>query len=164
MGLFDVFRKKEDLPDAADGNIVAVCKGEMIEASRIEDPVFAGEILGKTIGFIPESGEIVSPCNGMLEVLFPTGHAFAVRMKDGTGILVHIGINTVDLNGKGFKVYAKQGTAVKAGQKIVEVDLDMLKNDGFCTTTMIIISEPVNGETYTFSPCGHKEKSEIILY
>lgn len=163
MGLFNRFLKKEDLPDVSDKNIVAICDGEMIEPSRIEDKMFAKETLGKTIGFIPTSGEIVAPCNGTLEVMFPTGHAFAIRMNDGTGVLVHIGINTVDLNGKGFQVFAKQGSKVKAGEKILDVDLDVIKESGCLTTSMLIITEPVTDNDYKFSPFGYKKKCELIL-
>lgn len=87
--------------------------------------MFAQEIMGQTIGFVPKNGLIVSPANGTLEVVFQTGHAFGVRMQDGTGLLVHIGINTVDMNGKGFKIFARQGDTVKAGQPIIFVDLAM---------------------------------------
>lgn len=161
MGFFDKFKKK--LSEIADDKIVSVCKGKMIEPSQIEDKMFAQEMMGKTVGFIPEDKTIVAPCNGTLEVLFPTGHAFAIRRKDGTGLLVHIGINTVDLAGKGFKVYAKQGDRVQAGQKIVEVDLDVLKDAGLSSTVMLIVTEPVNGVDYNFSEYGEKELAEIIL-
>ncbi len=135
----------------------------MIEPQKINDKMFANEMLGKTVAFIPTSKEIYSPCDGTLEVMFPTGHAFAVRMKDGTGILVHVGINTVDLNGKGFKTFAKQGDKVKAGQKLLEVDFDLIKQEGYDTTTMLIITEPVDNKEYVFSEFGPKAKYEIIL-
>ena len=83
-----MFKKQEILPDIPDDKMVAVCNGKMIPAEDINDEMFSKEVLGKTVGFIPSSGEIVAPCNGVLEVMFPTGHAFAIRMKDGTGVLV----------------------------------------------------------------------------
>ncbi|WP_276935386.1 PTS sugar transporter subunit IIA [Dielma fastidiosa] len=162
MSLLDLFSKKEKLPEVSNQNLVAVVKGEMIAPDQIEDKVFANETLGKTIGFIPSSNEFVSPCNGTLEVMFPTGHAFAIRMQDGTGVLVHIGINTVDLQGHGFKVLAKQGAKVQAGQKIVEADLAAIQAAGYSMTTMLIITEPTKDE-YVFSSFGLKEKAEIIL-
>lgn len=161
MKLFDLFKK--DLPSISDEHIVAVCDGEMIEPSKIEDKMFAQEMMGKTIGFIPSSNDIVSPCNGTLEVLFPTGHAFAIRRNDGTGVLVHIGIDTVNLNGEGFKVFAKKGDIVKAGQKIVKIDRDFIKEKGLSTTTMLVITEPVEGIEYNFCDYGSKNKGEIIL-
>ncbi|MDO4500537.1 MAG: PTS glucose transporter subunit IIA [Erysipelotrichaceae bacterium] len=161
MGLLDIF-KKEKLKEYDDNQIVSVCDGEIIDNVKIEDEMFANEMLGKTIAFIPEKKEIVSPCNGTLEVVFPTGHAFAVRTKDGTGILVHIGINTVDLNGRGFKVFCKQGEKVKAGQKIVEVDLNLVKESGYPVTTMLIVTEPVENKSYEFNKTGKVEKAEPI--
>ncbi len=161
--VFSFFSKKESLPNVSDKNLISICNGEMIEPKKINDKVFANELMGKTVGFIPTSNEIYSPCEGVLEVMFPTGHAFAIRMKDGTGILVHVGINTVDLNGKGFKVLAKQGSKVKAGQKLLEVDFDSIKKAGYDITTMLIISEPIENVEYHFSEFGLKEKFEIIL-
>ena len=93
---------------------------------------------------------MVSPVNGTVEVAFETGHAFAVRMKDGTGILVHIGIDTVSLNGKGFKMLAKVGQKVKAGQPMVEVNWSTVNNAGLDASTMLIITEPVEGKDYNF--------------
>ncbi|MCD8028211.1 MAG: PTS glucose transporter subunit IIA [Erysipelotrichaceae bacterium] len=161
--IFSFFNKQESLPNVSDKNLISICNGEMIEPQRIADKIFAGEVMGKTVGFIPSSNEIFSPCDGTLEVMFPTGHAFAIRMKDGTGILVHVGINTVDLNGKGFKILAKQGSKVKAGQKLLDVDFDFIKKEGYDPTIMLIITEPVENVEYNFSEFGPKEKYEIIL-
>lgn len=163
MGFLNMFKKQEILPDIPDDKMVAVCNGKMIPAEDINDEMFSKEALGKTVGFIPSSGEIVAPCNGVLEVMFPTGHAFAIRMKDGTGVLVHIGINTVDLDGSGFDVYVKQGARVKAGQKIVDVDLGVLKKAGYDPTTMLIITEGVDDKEYFFSSFGQKKKAEVVL-
>ena len=163
MGFLNVFKKKETLPSIPDDAMVAVCDGEMIPAKDINDEMFSKEALGKTVGFIPNSGEIVAPCNGVLEVMFPTGHAFAIRMKDGTGVLVHVGINTVDLDGNGFDVHVKQGSQVKAGQKIVDVDLNAVKKAGYDPTTMLIITEGVDNKEYSFSSFGQKTKAEVVL-
>ena len=76
-------------------------------------------------------------------MIFPTAHAFGLRMKDGTGLLVHIGIDTVKLNGKGFTLLKKQGDTVKAGEPVVRVDLDAVKGAGYSTQTVVIITEPV---------------------
>lgn len=163
MGLFDRILKKENLPNVSDDNLVAVCDGEMIEAKRINDPMFSKEVLGQTVGFVPTTSTFVAPCNGTLEVMFSTGHAYAIRMNDGTGVLVHVGINTVDLNGKGFNVLVSQGTHVKAGQKIVNVDLDTVKKAGYDVTTMLVITEPQKNRTYSFKPYGKKQRAEVIL-
>ena len=92
-------------------------------------------------------------------MLFRSGHAFAIRMKDGTGVLVHVGINTVDMEGNGFDVYVKQGSQVNAGQKIVDINLDAVKRAGYDPTTMLIITEGVENKEYSFSSFGKKNKS-----
>ncbi len=133
-----------------DKSIVAIADATVVPTDKINDPVFSKEMLGQTIAFELKEDIIVSPSNGILEVMYPTGHAFAVRRNDGLGILVHVGINTVDLNGKGFKIYAKQGAKVKAGQKILKIDSEFIKKSGYDLTTMLIITE------------NHKEKLQFL--
>ncbi len=145
MGLLSNVFKKETLPSHEDTEILAPASGEMIPASRIDDQVFSEEMMGQTIGFIPTDDSVVSPANGTLEVLYPTGHAFAIRMKDGTGLLIHIGIDTVNLNGKGFTVLKKQGDAVKAGEVIVKADFEAIRKADLDPVTMLIVSEPKEG-------------------
>ena len=142
MGILAHLFKKEEIPQHADNEIVAVVNGEMIPADQIKDEVFAKEMIGHTIGFIPSDGDIVAPANGQLEVMYPTGHAFAVRMKDGCGLLVHIGIDTVNMKGNGFSILAKQGDTVRAGQPIVKVNLSKVKEAGYSDTVMLIVTEP----------------------
>ena len=158
MGFFTNHKKKSD----KDLDIVALASGTMICPDQIKDAVFSQQMMGQTIGFILDSGEIVSPVTGKVEVMFPTGHAFMIRMKDGTGILVHVGINTVELNGKGFKVYVKQGQDVKAGQTVVRLDLKAVKQQGYDTTTMLIVSESIN-KTIPFIDFGKVKKGKSIV-
>ena len=95
--------------------------------------------------------------------MYPTGHAFAVRGNNGIGILVHVGINTVNLKGKGFKVHAKQGASVKAGQKLLTIQTDQIKEAGYDLTTMLIITEQVKeGERIQFTCQDSVEKGQII--
>ncbi len=151
MGLFDsLFRKKEPRT-YEDTDIVAAVTGPVIKVSEIPDPVFAQEMLGKSFAVYPKDTKAVAPANGTLEVLFPTGHAFAVRMADGTGLLVHVGIDTVNLKGKGFKIKAHQGDTVKAGQTIVEIDPDLIQDLGCNPITVLIVSENPNEKEFNFT-------------
>ena len=145
MGLFDKFKKK-NTAKYRDDEIVAIANGEMIPASEISDPVFAKELMGRTIGFCLVDGEIVSPVNGTVEVMFPTSHAFEVRMADGTGILVHVGAETVSVDAKGFKALVKEGAAVNAGEKVIEADLDVLHAAGMDAMAVLIITEGEKGK------------------
>lgn len=163
MGLFNIFKKDNNL-NIKETDIVSLGNGKMISPKEINDPMFAEEMMGQTIGFILSDGEVVAPATGKLEVLFPTGHAFALRMNDGTGLLVHIGIDTVNLKGKGFKVLKKQGDKVKAGETVVKVDLDAVKQAGYDATTMLIVTEPIHdGEKINFIDFGNVKKSQIII-
>ena len=163
MGLFDKFLKKETISQYADEEIAAVVNGEIIPANQIKDEVFSQEMLGRTIGFIPGDGDIVSPANGKLEVMYPTGHAFGVRMKNGRALLVHIGIDTVEMKGKGFSILAKQGDEVKAGQSIVKVNLSMVKEAGYSDTVMLIVTEPAeDGSGVRYIDPGIVTKGQVI--
>lgn len=161
MGLFSRFKKEERVYD--DKDIVAIADATIVPVNEIKDPVFAKEMLGQTIAFELLGHKIVAPCNGILEVMYPTGHAFGIRRDDGMSILVHVGINTVNLKGRGFKLYAKQGERVKAGQKLLDVKTDWIRESGYDLTTMLIITEQVNeGEKVEFSCQNSVEKGQII--
>lgn len=163
MGLLNkILGREEALPQVDDQAIVSVCEGEMIPAEKIEDPVFAQEIIGKTIGFLPETGRFVSPVNGTVETIFSTGHAFGVRGADKTGYLIHIGINTVAMKGAGFTVLKREGDTVKAGEEIIRADLSKIRNFGCQTTTMLIISEPVEDRSYDYIEPASVKSGQII--
>lgn len=149
MGLFNLFKK-----DAKNSQIVAVCTGEYVPNDKISDPMFAQNMMGQTLGFEPTDGTIVAPCDGTIESIFPTGHAFTIRMTDGTGLLVHVGIDTVKLKGEGFTLLKKEHDKVKAGDPVVTVDLAKVKAADLPTTTMIIVAEPVEGKSYNFIDYG----------
>ena len=136
-----------DVAPVADDAIVAVASGTLIGPDKIKDEMFSQEAMGQTIAVEPTSGVIVAPANGALEMVFETGHAFAVRMKDGTGLLVHIGVDTVNMKGEGFKMLKKQGDEVKAGEPVVQVDLKAVEAAGYSTQTMIVVTEPANEDT-----------------
>ena len=146
MGLFDRFKKKEEiLPEAFDiddSDIVALADGELIDVTTVPDPVFAEKMMGDSIAFRYDADKVIlcSPANGTLGVLFPTGHAFGVTMNNGVELLVHCGIDTVSANGDGFRILKKkQGDKVKAGDPIVEVDIKKLSQK-YDMSTMLIIT------------------------
>lgn len=158
MGLFDDLFKKEEkveLPElnVSDSDVVAIADGELIDIVSVNDPVFSSEVLGKSVAFKFE-GKVVlcAPANGVLSVLFPTGHAYAITTNEGVELLVHIGIETVNAKGDGFKVLSKkQGDTVKAGDPIVEVDFDKL-SETYDMSTMLIITDPKGKEINFVEP------------
>lgn len=156
MGLFGGLFKKKD-------EIVAIADGKVVETSSVSDPVFAQEMMGKTLVFSYDTDKVVlhAPANGTLTVLFPTGHAFGITTDGGVELLVHCGVDTVNADG-GFKVLdKKQGDRVNAGDSIVEVDLKKLK-ETYDMSTMLVITNP-NGKTFEFvGPCDIKLGESII--
>lgn len=146
-----------------DCTVVSPATGILISAAQIQDPMFCQEMLGQTIGIIPEEDTIVCPVNGVVEVVFPTGHAFGIRRNDGSAYLVHIGIDTASLNGKGFISYLKVGQKVKAGQKAVKIALNKIRKQGYDTTVMLIITEKANeNDNVQYMKNSHVKKGQII--
>lgn len=122
------------------GIIYSPLKGTVVPLAEVADPVFSQKILGEGIAIEPQDGVLYAPVNGIIAALFPTNHAVGIMGDDGAEILLHIGIDTVDLNGEGFTAHVKQGDRVEAGQKLVSFQADVIKSHGFSATTMIVIS------------------------
>ncbi len=163
MGLFDKLKNKTiTFKDYKDNEVIALGNAEMIDVKTLSDVMFKEEMMGPSVAFKLKDKEVYAPCNGTLEVLYPTGHAFAIRMKDNTGILVHIGINTVKLKGKGFTVFAKQGQEVKAGDKIVAVDLKTIKNAGLDDSVILIKTEEGTDPPVFKKKIGEVKAGDII--
>lgn len=120
--VFGLFGKKQQ-PVA----ILAPMAGEVKPISEVPDPVFAEKMMGDGFCVFPANGRVVSPVAGEVVNLFPTGHAVGLRTADGLEILVHVGIDTVKLEGKGFKALVSQGAKVTAGQPLLDVDLEAIK-------------------------------------
>lgn len=155
-------KNNEALPEMSDSDVVAVCDGELIPAEKISDTVFSSSMMGQTVALEPTSPEIASPVNGIIETVFPTGHAFCVRANDGTGYLIHIGIDTVEMNGNGFKTFKSSGNSVRAGEKVVSVNLNKVKKQGHPCTIMLIVTEPVESREYKYIDFGNVKKGQII--
>lgn len=167
MGLFDAFKKKETLApvSAADTDIVAPADGKLIDVTTVSDPMFAEKMMGESIAFTYEADKVTfcAPANGEISALFPTGHAFGVTMKDGTELLIHIGIDTVNSKGDGFKLLGKkQGDAVKAGEPIVEADIKKLSKT-YEMPVMLIVTNSSEHEVKFIDPCNVTRGQKVNL-
>lgn len=120
--------------------ITSPLNGEIKELSQVSDQVFASGALGKGIAIVPSEGRLVSPVDGIVSVLFPTGHAVGITSNNGAEILIHIGFDTVSLNGKYFKANVTQGDCVKTGDLLVEFDIGKIENEGLDITTPIVVT------------------------
>lgn len=125
--------KKEKI---ADNEFVAVSSGKIIPIETTKDEAFASKALGDGVAIEIDSDYIVAPCNGKITMIYPTMHAFGITSNEGVDVLVHIGINTVNAKGKGFKKFKKEGDIVKAGDKIIKLDTYYLRNENYDLTTM----------------------------
>ena len=124
-----------------DNNVLySVLEGNAIRLSQVDDATFASEVLGKGIAVIPSKGEVVAPCDATVETVFDTKHAVGLSTEDGMELLIHIGINTVELNGKYYTSHVKNGDRVKKGQPLISFDICKIKDAGYDITTPLIVT------------------------
>lgn len=138
MGLLDFFKKKQE----KSLQIGAPVMGECVALSQVNDPIFSSGMMGEGVAIIPAEGTIVAPVDGTVQVMFPTGHAVAMATEDGVEILIHVGIDTVKLEGKHFTIKTQVGAKVKKGDVLVEADLEAIKEEGYdCITPVLICNQ-----------------------
>ncbi len=136
MGLFDFKKKKEIL-------LGAPVEGECVPLSQVSDPTFRDEILGKGVAFQALGGKVFAPADGEVSTVFPTGHAVVLTTSEGVEILIHIGLDTVKLEGKHFQIKTEAGKQVKKGELLIEADIQAIEKEGYdCMTPMIICNTP----------------------
>ncbi|MCL1936338.1 MAG: beta-glucoside-specific PTS transporter subunit IIABC [Defluviitaleaceae bacterium] len=126
--------------DGLSKEILSPIKGKIVELSKVSDPVFAEGAMGKGIAIEPTEGRVVAPVDGKIATFFKTKHALGIEDEHGVEILIHVGINTVELNGQHFTAHKKEGDTVKAGDLLLEFDIDGIKKAGYKVTTPIIIT------------------------
>ena len=137
--------KAESAHSSGEITVSAPVSGEAVSVKKVPDPTFAEEILGKGAAIVPSEGVITAPDDGKIENIPESGHAVAMVLKNETEVLIHVGIDTVKLGGKHFKVLAKNGDSVKKGQPLIEFDLEAIKKEGYNPITPVIIT---NSEEY----------------
>lgn len=135
-----------DISGKQEAEIKSPVNGKVILLSEVKDEAFAAEALGKGIAIVPRDGKICAPCDGVVSALFPTGHAVGITSAEGAEVLIHVGMDTVKLNGAGFTVHVSEGQRIKAGDLLMEADLEVIKRAGYDTTTPVIIT---NTEEYS---------------
>lgn len=126
--------------------ISAPVSGQLVDLATVNDPVFAGGMMGKGAAIEPADGTIVAPADGTITVAYATKHAFGLTTADGVEILIHIGIDTVNLDGKGFESFVKQGQTVSKGDKLGTFDAAIIKDAGYPVTTMVLVTNTNNFE------------------
>ena len=125
-----------------ESGIKAYATVELISIEDVKDPTFSKKIMGEGFAIIPTEGKVCAPCDAKVETIFFTKHAIGLKAVDGTEMLIHIGIDTVNLNGKYFKSYVKEGDYVKAGDTLITFEMDKVKNEGYDTVIPLVFTNP----------------------
>lgn len=151
MGLFDMFKKK-DAPaapatpatpasvevSAGPDELCAPVTGKVIAMSEVPDPVFSGEVLGKGCAVWPEGDVVYAPVTG--EITVTMGHAVGINSDNGIEVLVHVGVDTVNLHGRGFTMFVRKGDRVKVGQPVIEFDQKLISERGLDNTVIVTVT------------------------
>ena len=125
---------------------MAPINGTVVPLSQVKDEAFASEALGKGVAIEPKEGKVYAPADGEISTFFPTGHAIGITSDAGVEILIHVGMDTVKMNGDGFTPAKKQGDRVEKGDLLLEFDMQKIKEAGYPLTTPVIIA---NTNDYT---------------
>lgn len=120
--------------------VFSTLKGKVIPLSQVEDEAFSSGILGQGAAIIPEKGILYAPADGTVSAFFPTGHAIGIQTTNGMELLIHVGMDTVQLNGKGFLPMVKAGDTIKKGQELLKFDIELIKKEGYSVVTPILVS------------------------
>lgn len=134
--MFNFFKKGSN----KEITLIAPITGQAIDLSKVPDKVFSERLAGDGIAIDPTGDTIVSPADGTLTLVFATKHAFAITLDNGVELLVHIGIDTVTLNGEGFEQITETGSKVKAGTPIIKINRDIILSKGFSLITPVLVT------------------------
>ena len=143
--------------------LVSPIQGEQINLSEVDDEVFSSGAVGSGLAIIPDVGEVVSPVNGTVSTIFPTKHAIGIVSDNGTELLIHIGLNTVALDGKYYDVHINSGDKVTKGQKLVSFDIEGIKKEGYSTVTPVLVTNTADLKDVIVIENNKVDKGSIII-
>lgn len=141
---------------------VAPANGEMIPIDKVEDDVFSQKMMGEGFAVVPENGEIASPVAGTIVSVFPTKHAIGIKTDDDIEVLLHMGIDTVDLGGEAFEIKVREGEKVKAGKVVATADLAKIQKAGKMTTMIVVFTNGDKIKDYHYAKTGLVSRGETI--
>ena len=154
---------REDKQTLKEEVIMAPVDGEVLPLAKADDEVFASKALGEGVVIEPSSGSVVAPFDGKVVTLFPTKHAIGLVSPNGAEVLIHIGVNTVELNGKYFESFVKQGDEVKAGQPMVTFDPQSIKKAGYSAQVMVLVTNTAAYQNVSVLHEGNTRSKEQLL-
>lgn len=159
MALFDFLKKGSGSKEVALYNLV---EGEVIPLEEVSDPVFSQKMMGDGFGVKPATGEVYSPVDGKVVSIFPTRHALGLELDNGIEVLVHIGVDTVELEGEPFDIHVTEGDKVTHETLLATVDLAALKEAGKPDTVIVVFTNMDVVEKFTLSQTGQTPQGEMI--
>ncbi|RKL66583.1 PTS glucose transporter subunit IIA [Salipaludibacillus neizhouensis] len=157
-----LFGKKESVVE----RITAPINGKVVDITEVPDPVFSQKMMGEGIAIEPSDGNVVSPVDGEVVQVFPTKHAIGLKTKSGLELLIHIGLDTVNLDGEGFEAFVKAGDKVKRGDKLVSFDLEIINEKATSTISPLIITnmdEVVENVEKEFTENAKTSETEVLI-
>lgn len=154
---------EDEIPAAEKNVIYSPLAGEAIPMGEVPDDTFAAEVLGKGMAVIPSEGKVVAPCEGEVSTLFDTKHAVGITTKDGTELLIHVGVNTVELEGKYYEAHVAQGDKVKPGQLLLTFDMQKIQAAGYPVTTPVIVANTEEYKSVTGLKTGKVQRMEPLI-
>ena len=158
-----VTQAKEAVKALAQETIFPPVKGEFVKLENVSDPVFATETFGKGLAIKPYEGVVTSPVNGVVTSIFPTKHAIAITSDNGAEILIHIGIDTVKLNGRYFSSNIEDGDTITVGQPLVEFELESLEREGIDTSVIMVVTNTSDYQEFTLNESIREDEHVIKL-
>ena len=152
----------EDGTDKAEA-INSPVEGTIVPLTEVEDETFTSEMLGTTVAIEPENGTIVAPCDGEVVNIFDTGHAVCILTETDGELLIHVGVDTVEMNGKGFTKKVTNGQKIRKGEVLIEADLDAIKEAGYKATTMVILTNQTDFDKVEKAECGEVNNASEVM-
>ena len=138
-------------------------QGNVIARSEIPDETFASGVLGDGVGIEPEIGLVVAPCDGEISTVTDTLHAIGLVSAEGMEVLIHVGIDTVNMKGDGFEAFVSAGDKVKAGQKLLTFDLNKIRAAGYSTTTAVLVASSFMYPQFVVKNTGKMKRMEPVI-
>ena len=162
MGFFSkLFGKADEKKN--DNGIYAPIAGQAVPVSEVPDPTFSSGMLGNGIAIIPADGKVYAPCNATVDRMFTTGHAVSLVADSGAEILIHVGLETVGLEGKCFTVHVQNGQKVKKGDLMIEVDLEGVKAAGLNTITPVLVCNSDDYGTFNTTVGKDVTNADVVI-
>ena len=155
---------QESTADTAEetNELYAPMKGEVLDVSKSADPAFASKAMGEGVAINPSEGVIYAPADGTISLIFPTKHAMGITLNSGVELLIHAGIDTVKMEGKGFETFVETGVKVKKGDKLLSFDMDLVKEKGYQTQTMFLVADAKGKEVEVIEATNADNDTKIM--